>query len=135
MYIEKLDEVVNKLNSIYRRTIKMKPFDVKPTIYIDFNKTITDKGPKFKTTDNVRISKYKIIFEKGYAPGSFEKVLVIKKVKNNFRGGLLLVILKVKKLLEHLTKQNSKKSNEKEGVKKVIKRKCMLNYMLNRTIC
>ena len=67
MYTEKLDEVVNKLNSTYHRTIKMKHFDVKPTIYIDFNKAVNDKGPKFKTTDNVRISKYKNIFVKGYA--------------------------------------------------------------------
>ena len=56
---------------------------------------------------------------------------MIKKVKNDLRGRLLLVILKVKKLLEHITKKNSKKSNEKEEAKKVIKRKCMLNYMLN----
>ena len=120
MYIEKLDEVVNKLNSAYHRTIKMKPFDVKPTIYIDFNKAINDKGPKFKNTDNVRISKYKNIFAKGYAPDSSEKVLVIKKVKNDFRGRLLLVILKVhlRKLLEHLTKRIPKNQMKKKELRK-----------------
>ena len=83
MYIEKLDEVVNKLNSTYHRTIKMKHFDVKPTIYIDFNKAVNDKGPKFKTTDNVRISKYKNIFVKGYALKKIrlKKFLWLKKLK------------------------------------------------------
>ena len=38
MYIEKLDDIVNKYNIKYQRTNKMKPVDVNPSIYIDFNK-------------------------------------------------------------------------------------------------
>ena len=40
MYIDKLDDIVNvnKYNNTYHRTIKMKHFDAKPSIYIDFNK-------------------------------------------------------------------------------------------------
>ena len=38
MYIDKLDDIVNKYNIKYQRTIKMKPVDVNPSIYIDFNK-------------------------------------------------------------------------------------------------
>ena len=38
VYIDKLDDVVNKYNSTYHRTIKMKPVDVKDNTYIDFNK-------------------------------------------------------------------------------------------------
>ena len=30
VYIDKLDDIVNKYNNIYRRTIKMKSADVKP---------------------------------------------------------------------------------------------------------
>ena len=37
VYIEKLDEIVNKYNNLYHKTIKMKPADVKPSMYIDFN--------------------------------------------------------------------------------------------------
>ena len=29
MYIHKLDDIVNKYNNMYHRTIKMKPLDVK----------------------------------------------------------------------------------------------------------
>ena len=45
VYIDKLDDIVNKYNNRYHRTIKMKPFDIKPSIYIDFNKENNKKGP------------------------------------------------------------------------------------------
>ena len=35
--IDKLDDIVNKKNNIYHRTIKMEPVDVKKC-YINFNK-------------------------------------------------------------------------------------------------
>ena len=38
VYIDKLDDIVNKFNNIYHRTIKMKHVDVKPSTHIDFNK-------------------------------------------------------------------------------------------------
>ena len=34
----------------------------------------------------VRISKYKNIFAKGYAPNCSEEVFVINKIKNKFHG-------------------------------------------------
>ena len=80
VYIDKLDDVVNKYNKTYK-TIKMKPVDVKPSIYIDFNKENNKEGLKFKVGDHVRISKYKNIFAKGYVPNWSEVVFVIKKVK------------------------------------------------------
>ena len=60
----------------------MKPVDVKDNTYIDFDKEVNDKDPKFKVRDHVRISKYKNILAKGYTPNWSEKVFVIKKVKN-----------------------------------------------------
>ena len=60
----------------------MKPVDVKDNTYIDFNKEVIDKDPKFNAGDHVRISKYKNIFAKGYTPNWYEEVFVIKKVKN-----------------------------------------------------
>ena len=38
VYINKLDEIVNEYNNTYRRTIKMKPADVKNNTYIDSRK-------------------------------------------------------------------------------------------------
>ena len=67
----------------YNQTkIKMKPIYVKDNTYINTDKQINDKKPKFKVGDHVRISKYKNIFAKGYTPNWSEEVFVIKKVKN-----------------------------------------------------
>ena len=68
VYIDKLDDIVNEYNNTYHRTIKMKPAGVKNNTYIDFDKDVNDKDPKFQVGDHVRISKYKNIFAKGYTP-------------------------------------------------------------------
>ena len=79
VYIDKLDDIVNEYNNTYHRTIKMKPVDVKDNTYIDFEKNVNDKDPKFKIGDHVRISKYKNIFAKGYMPNWSEEVFIINK--------------------------------------------------------
>ena len=66
VYIDKLDDIVNEYSNTYHRTINMKPIDVKDNIYIDTDKEINDKDPKFQVGDHVTISKYKNIFTKGY---------------------------------------------------------------------
>ena len=40
------------------------------------------KDPKFTVSDRVRISKYKNIFTKGYAPNWSEEVFVVSGIKN-----------------------------------------------------
>ena len=40
----------------------MKPVDVNPSMYINFNKENNNEGPKFKVGDYVRISKNKTFF-------------------------------------------------------------------------
>ena len=90
----------------------MKHIDVKSSTYIDSNKEINNRVPKFKVVNNVRISKYKNVFAKGYVPNWSEEVFVIKKVEST-SPWMLLLILK-KKLLERFTKTNYKKTNQKE---------------------
>ena len=68
VYINKLDDIVNKYNNTYHRTTKMKTVDVKSNPYINSSKEINNEDRKFKIDDNVRISKYKNIFAKGYVP-------------------------------------------------------------------
>ena len=38
VYFDKLDEIVNKYSYTCQRTIKMKPADVNPSMFIDSNK-------------------------------------------------------------------------------------------------
>ena len=82
VYLDKLDDIVNKHTSTYNRTIKMKAADLKPSTYQDSSKEINDEDTKFKIGDIVGISKYKNLFAKGYVPNWSEKVFVITKVKN-----------------------------------------------------
>ena len=91
----------------------MKPVDAKSNTYIDSSKEINEEDPKFKIGDIVRISKYKNIFTKGYVPNWSEEVFLLQKLKILFRGHMLLVILKTKKLLERFMKKNCKKQIKK----------------------
>ena len=82
VYIDKLDDAVNKYNNTYS-IIKLKPVDVKSNTYIYSSKEINDNNPKFKIGDNLRISKYKNVFANGYTPNWSEEVFVIKKVRKH----------------------------------------------------
>ena len=107
VYIDKLDDIVNKYNNMYHRTIKVKPVD------IDFNIENNEKDPKFKVGDHVTISKYKIVFAKGYIPSWSEKVFVIKKVKNTVLRTYVISDLDSKKILETFYEKELQKTNQK----------------------
>ena len=66
----------------------MKPINVKPSMYIDFNKENNKGSPKLKVGDNVRISKYKNAFAKGYIPNLSEEVFMIKNVRTFYKKKL-----------------------------------------------
>ena len=61
---------------------QLKPVDVKDNTYINFEKEVNDKDPKFKIGDYVRISKYRNIFAKGYMPNWSKEIFIISKIKN-----------------------------------------------------
>ena len=82
VYIDKLDDIDDKYNNTYHRTIQIKPVDVKSSIYIDSSKEINAEKPKFKIGDIVRLSKCKNIFAKIYVPNCSEGVFVTWKIKN-----------------------------------------------------
>ena len=94
VYIDKLNDIVNKYSNTYHSTIEIKTFDVKSSTYVNSSKEINDKDPKFKISEIVRISKYKNILAKGYVPNWSKE---------------LLVILMEKKSFERFTKKNCKK--------------------------
>ena len=74
------------INNTYHKTIKMKPIDAKDNTYINFEKEVDNKDPKFKVGDYVRISKYKNIFAKGYMPNWSEEIFIITKLKKTVPG-------------------------------------------------
>ena len=79
VYFNVLNDIVDKYNNTYHKTIKMKPIDVKNDSFVEYNEESNEEDPKFKVGDRVRISKYKNIFAKGYAPNWSEEIFVVKK--------------------------------------------------------
>ena len=124
VYTNKLDVIVNEYNNTYHTTIKMKPIDVKDNTYINTDKEINYKYPKFKVGDRVRVSKYKNIFAKGYTPNWSEEVFVIKKVKNTVPWTYVINDLNGEELIGTFYEKELQKTNQQEfRIEKVIKRK------------
>ena len=115
VYIGKLDDILDEYNNTYHTAIKMKPTDVKDNTYINADKEINNKDPKFKVGDRVRISKYKNIFAKGYMPNWSEEVFAIKKVKNTIPWTYFINDLNGEKLLEHFMKKNYIRQTKKNS--------------------
>ena len=113
VYIDKLDDILNKYINTYHSKIKMKPADVKSSTYIDSSQEINEKDPKFKIGDTVRISKYKNIFAKGYLPDWSEEVFVINKVKNTVLWTYVISDLKSKEIVGVFFEKELQKANQK----------------------
>ena len=82
VYFDVLDDIVNKHNDTVHRTIKMKPIDITDDSYAEYNEDFNKKDPRFNVGDHVKISKYKNIFAKGYAPNWSQEAFVVSKIKN-----------------------------------------------------
>ena len=59
VYIDKLDDIVDKYNNTYRSTIKMKPVDVKPNTYIDSSKKLMIKTQNLKLVISIEYQNIK----------------------------------------------------------------------------
>ena len=78
-------------------------------IHIDSNKEVNDKDPKFKVGSHIGISKDKNIFAKGYTPNWFEKVFVIKEVKNTVLSAYVINDLSGEEITGKSYEKNYKK--------------------------
>ena len=81
VYYDVLDHVVKKYNTRHS-TIKMKPIDVRDNnkrVYIDEH---NEKDSRFKVGDRVRISKFKNIFAKGYAPNWSSEIFIVDQIND-----------------------------------------------------
>ena len=84
IYFNILDDIVDKYNNAWHSSIKMKPKDVTDDSFI-YSEEFNKKDPKFKIGDNVRISKYKNIFAKGYTPNWSEEICCKKDKKYSYK--------------------------------------------------
>ena len=114
MCMYKLDDIVNEYNNSYHTTVKMKPIDVKDKKYVNTDKEVNDKYPKFRVGDHVRISKYKNIFAKDYTPNWSEEI------KNTVPCSYVINDLNGKEIIG---KELQKANQEEFRIEKIIKRK------------
>ena len=133
VYIQKLDDIVNKYSNTYHSEMKMKLVDVKSDTYIDFNKENNEADSKFEVGEHVRISKRKNNSAKSYTPNWSEEVFMVRKVKGTVSWASL-VILTVNKLLERFMKKNNKKQIKKRLELKKLSREEVIEHMLNGNI-
>ena len=123
VYIDKLDDIVDEYNNAYHTTIKIKPINVKDNTYINTDKEINNKDPKFKLGGRLRISKYKNIFSKGYTPDWSDEVFVFKKVKNTVPWTYVINDLNGEEITGTFYEKELQKTNQEEfRIEKVIKR-------------
>ena len=119
-----LDDVVNKYNNTVHTTVKVKPIDVTDDSYAEYHEDFNKKDPKFKVGDNVRISKYKNIFAKGYAPNWSDEVFIVSKIKNTVPWTFVVSDFNGEEITgSFYEKELQKTSQEEFGIEKVLKRK------------
>ena len=113
VYIDKLNDIVNKYNNTYHQTIKMKPI-----------KEGNDEDPKFIVGNHVRISEYKIIFAKIYNANWSEEVFVIKEIEITVSWIYVINDLNSEEIIGTFYEKQIQKTNQQGfRIRKVIKRK------------
>ena len=119
VYIDNLDNIVDKYNNTYHTAIKMKPVDVKSNTYIYSNKEINCKDLKFKIGDIAKISKY-------FCKRLHSKLVRIfyKKIKSTFSSAYVINDLNREEVAGTFYKKEMQKAHQKDfRIKKVIKGK------------
>ena len=110
--------------------IKMKPVDVKDNTYIDFNKDVNDKNPKFEVGDHVRIFRYNNVFAKGYMPNWSEEIFIIKKIKNTVPWTYVINDLNGEEIIGTFDENKLQKTDQKEfRIEKLLKKKGDMLYV------
>ena len=123
-YFDVLNDIVDKYNNTYHKTIKMEPIDVKSDSFAEYNEESNEKDAKFKVGDHVRISMYKNIFAMGCAPNWSEEPFAVKKIKNAVPWTSVIIDLNGEEIIGSFYEKELQKTNQKEfRIEKVIKRK------------
>ena len=124
VYFDVLYDIVDKYNNTVHKTIKIKPIDVTDHSYAEYNENFNKKDRTFKVGDNIRISKYKNIFAKGYTPNWSEEVFVLSKFKNTVPWNYVINDLNGEEITGSFYEKELQKASQKEfRIEKVLKRK------------
>ena len=83
--------------------------------FLEYFEESNKNDPKFKAGDNVRISKYKNIFAKGYTPNWSQKVFVVNKVQNTVPWTYLINDLNGEKIKSSFYEKKLQKTTRKSS--------------------
>ena len=124
VYIDKLDDVVNKYGSTCHSTINMEPADVKSNTYIESSKEIDNKKHKFKMVILLEYQNIKIFLQKVTLQIGLRKFFVIEKVKSIVPWTYSISDLNREESVGTFYENKLQKTTQKEfRFEKVIKRK------------
>lgn len=127
-WVNILDELLEEYNHSVHSKICMRPVDVtkrneKMILKQHFQPTfIKNKNSKFEVNDQVRISKYKHIFEKGYTPNFSAEVFTIVEVLPTHP-----ITYRLKDYQDNIIKGCFYKEE-------IIKTKCPLVFLVEKTV-
>ena len=113
VYFDFLNDIVDKYNNTYHRTIKIKPIDVKSDSYTKYNVDSNEEDLQFKIGVHVRTSMYKNLFAKGYAPNWLPEVFVVSKIRNIVLRTYVISDLNGDKIFATFYENKLQKSNQK----------------------
>ena len=109
VYFDVLNDIINKYNNTFHRTIKMKPIDVKSDSYLQYNVDLKQ----------VIISKYQ-----NTKTNQSEEVFVVSKIKKTVPWNYVINDLNGEEITGTFYEKELQKPNQKEfRIEKVIKRK------------
>ena len=130
VYFDVLNDIVDVYNNTEHKTIKMKPIDVRNDCFAEYNEESKAKDPKFKLNDHVRISKFKNILAKGYAPNWSEEIFVVKKNKNTVPCTYVISDLNGEEITGSFYEKELQKTSQKESrIEKVLKAMWKILYI------
>ena len=89
VYIDKLDDIIDKYNNAYHRTVKIKPIDKNSGIYFNFGVENIDKGPEFDVGDYVRNT----FLQKVTLQIGLKKSLSIKNLKMLYHKHMFTILV------------------------------------------
>ena len=122
VYVDVLDDVVNKYNNTVHRSMRMTPIDVTSDSHAEYNENSNETKPKFQVGDYIRISKYKNIFTKGYTQ-NWSEVFVVSKIKNTVPWTYAISSLNGEPITRSFYEKELQKAYQKEvRIQKVLKR-------------
>ena len=92
IYFDVLNDIVKNYSNTYHKTIKMKPIFVKSDSYAKYSVDSNEKDPKFKIGDHIKFQSIKTFFLRDMLLIDQEKSLLLRKLKIQLHGHMLLVI-------------------------------------------